>query len=250
MRRSLLVTLCVGFACAPSSPPTAPPDLHSTPPVETVAEPAPAPASTSVPGYPSSPVTPEPTEASAPTQSEQPEPAVAVAVAQASEKAPPLPGPLYRKVDASCGKAKGIGTKLKGFSLKTPKGKTVSHRSYRNRVLLVNFWGTWCKPCLKELPEFDRLYRRYRKHGLTLVAIATDTDPKPVQAFVDKRKLRAKVLIGGEDYAGQYNAPQFPFTYVVDTKGTIVSAYDGYKTECMGKLEADIRSALEARNAK
>lgn len=161
-----------------------------------------------------------------------------------------LPKKLYTKVDAKCGKDKGVGSKLKAFKLNTPAGKAVTHRSYGNRVLLVNFWGTWCKPCLKELPEFDRLYRRYRKHGLVAIAIATDEEAEPVQAFVDSRKLSTRVLIGGEDYAGQYGAPTFPFTYVVDAQGVIRAAYHGYKPECMGKLEADIREQLEKRAAK
>lgn len=162
-------------------------------------------------------------------------------------EAPALPKPLHTKVDASCGKDPGVGQKLKAFSLKSTGGKPVSNRSWGNRVLLVNFWGTWCKPCLKELPEFDQLYRRYRKHGLTLVAIATDEDPAPVQEFIDKRRLAAKVAIGGEDYAGQYSSPKFPFTFVVDTKGVIRASYRGYRPECMGKLEADIREQLEKR---
>ncbi len=161
--------------------------------------------------------------------------------------APALPKALHAKIDASCGKDPGVGQKLKAFSLKGTDGKPISNRSYANRVLLVNFWGTWCKPCLKELPEFDQLYRRYRKHGLTLVAIATDEDPAAVQEFVDKRKLAAKVAIGGEDYAGQYASPKFPFTFVVDTKGVIRASYRGYRPECMGKLEADIREQLEKR---
>lgn len=169
-------------------------------------------------------------------------------------EAPPpkleLPKKVFTKVDAKCGKDKGVGGKLKAFKLQTPGGKAVTHRSYGDRVLLVNFWGTWCKPCLKELPEFERLYRRYRKHGLVVVAIATDEEPEPVQAFVDSRKLSSRVLIGGEEYAGQYGAPTFPFTYVVDPQGVIRASYHGYKPECMGKLEADIREQLEKRAAK
>ena len=177
------------------------------------------------------------------------EPVAGATSAKAVDK-PPLPKAIYSKVNNSCGKDAGVGQRLKGFKLKTTKGKAVSNRSYGSRVLLVNFWGTWCKPCLKELPEFDRLYRRYRKHGLTLVAIATDEDPEPVQEFVDRRRLAARVLIGGEDYAGHYASPKFPFTFVVDSKGVIRASYVGYKPECMGKLEADIRKQLDKRNGK
>ena len=160
----------------------------------------------------------------------------------------PMPKPLYGSVDNSCGKAPGVGQRVKGFKLKTTKGKTISPATYKNRVMLLNFWGTWCKPCLKELPEFSRLYRRYRKHGLTLVAVATDEDSAAVDEFIKSKKISAKVAIGGEGAAGQYGARTFPFTFVVDSKGVIRAAYDGYKPKCMGKLEADIRDQLAKLN--
>ncbi|MBV1861752.1 MAG: TlpA family protein disulfide reductase, partial [Nannocystaceae bacterium] len=183
----------------------------------------------------------------APKPEEPPAPEPTPAAPASGNVATALPKPLFKNVKASCGRDAGVGTKLKSFRLKDLEGKEVTNGRYRKRVMLVNFWGTWCAPCLKELPEFDRLYRRYRKAGMTLVAIATDEDAEPVKQLVAKRKLRAKVLIGGETYAGQYGAPNFPFTYVVDTTGTIVASYHGYKEDCMGKLEDDIRKALEKR---
>lgn len=175
---------------------------------------------------------------------------VATPAADPAPAAAALPKPVYTKIDASCGKDEGIGTKLKPFELASVDGKSSTNKTYAGRVMLVNFWGTWCKPCLKELPEFDQLYRRYRKHGMTLVAIATDEDPGPVKEYIDKRKLAAKVLIGAEDYAGQYGSPKFPFTFIVDERGVIRASYRGYRPECMGKLEADLRKQLEARATK
>lgn len=169
-----------------------------------------------------------------------------------SEKKPrkpaALPKPLYTKADPSCGKGPGIGSPLASFSLPSPDGKTISPAKYRGRVLLVNFWGTWCKPCLEELPTFDRLYRRYRKHGLTLVAVATDEDPEAVREFVARKKLAAKVAYKGEAAANRYGSDRFPFSFVVDPRGVIVASYRGFEPRCLGQLEADIRKALEARN--
>ncbi len=164
---------------------------------------------------------------------------------QRTKKKAGLPGPVHRSVDDSCGKGPALGTKVKPFKLETPGGKAISPGMFRGRVVLLNFWGTWCKPCLEELPEFDRLYRRYRKHGLSLVAVATDEDAEAVQDYLDKRKIAAKVAIGGEKTAAAYGAGQFPFTFVVDADGVIRGSYSGYKEKCMGKLEQDIREELE-----
>ena len=156
-----------------------------------------------------------------------------------------LPAALNTKIDASCGNDPGVGTPAKAFTLKTPDGKDISLASHRGKVVLLNFWGTWCKPCLKELPEFDRLYRRYRKHGLVLIAIATDTEPEKVLEFAAQRKLAAKLALGGEPLAEQYDSTNFPFSLVIDGKGQIRGSYRGYRPECAGKLEQDLRTQLD-----
>lgn len=158
-----------------------------------------------------------------------------------------LPAPLHPKVDDTCGRDAGVGTAALPFALKTADGKDVSMASLRGKVVLLNFWGTWCKPCLKELPEFDRLVRHYRKHGVVLVAIATDTEPEKVLEFARERKIGGKLVLGGEPLAGKYDSPNFPFSFVVDDKGTIRGSYRSYKPECIGKIERDLRTSIEQR---
>ena len=65
--------------------------------------------------------------------------------------------------------------------------------------MLVNFWGTWCEPCLEELPQFERLYRHYRAQGLSLVAIATDEDAQQVRAFAERSGLKTPLVYDGDD---------------------------------------------------
>lgn len=171
--------------------------------------------------------------------------------ATAPKKAPEkleLPPPLFPKIREGCGGAAGVGQRVKSFKLANTSGKTIAPSYYRGRVVLLNFWGTWCKPCLKELPEFSRLYRRYRKYGLTLVAVATDDDVEAVKALIAEKKISAKVAVGGEATAAAYGDRNFPFTFVVDDKGVIRAAYDGYKEGCLGAVERDIREQLEIRN--
>ncbi|MFO7568071.1 MAG: TlpA disulfide reductase family protein [Enhygromyxa sp.] len=168
-----------------------------------------------------------------------------VASAEAKQR-PPLPKPIHKPGDGKCVKKFAVGDKVKNFRLPSLAGdKTISPAGYRKRVVLLNFWATWCKPCLEELPEFDRLYRKYRSHGMTLVAVTTDEDPKPVQAFVDQHKLVAKIALEGDAAASAYDRPQFPFSFVVDGDGTIVAAFDFVDDSCLGDLEQVIRSSLE-----
>ncbi|MCB9704558.1 MAG: redoxin domain-containing protein [Myxococcales bacterium] len=159
----------------------------------------------------------------------------------------PLPSPIFGKGNPSCGRDPGVGQPIKSFSLPLTNGKTVTSQNLKGKVVLLNFWGTWCKPCLKELPEFDRLYRRYRKNGLVLLAIATDTETEGVINFAKDRKLAAKIATGGEELANSYKSPNFPFSFVVDENGIIQASYRGFKPECLGQLEQDIRGQLAAK---
>jgi thiol-disulfide isomerase/thioredoxin len=161
-----------------------------------------------------------------------------------------FPAPLYPEVSADCGSELAVGATVQPFALPSAAGgKTIAPAGYRGRVLLLNFWGTWCAPCLQELPEFDRLYRRYREHGMTLVAVATDEEPAKVLEFAERTKLRAKLALGGEEVAALYGASTFPFTLIVDGDGVVRAAYEGYEPRCLGAIEADLRRELARRNA-
>ena len=241
-RLSLLMIAVVACKPEPAVQLPEPTPPATTPPLEPAAITDPSPDPTPGPGV-EPPATDPPAEPTpAPNIASESTPAP---IASASE---PLPAALHTKIDAKCGNDPGVGTAAKPFTLKTPDGKEISLASYRGKVVLLNFWGTWCKPCLKELPEFDRLYRRYRKHGLVLIAIATDTEPAKVQEFATQRKLAAKLALGGEPLADQYESGNFPFSFVIDAKGQIRGSYRGYKPECAGKLEQDIRTELERRS--
>ena len=239
--------LCVLLACKPepatqAPEPTAPPvaTTDPTPPDPgTITDPQPEPP----PGATGEPPAIEPAEPPVATTNPPAEPTPV-----ATTTSDPLPAALHTKIDSKCGNDPGVGEAAKPFTLKTPDGKEISLANYRGKVVLLNFWGTWCKPCLKELPEFDRLYRRYRKHGLVLIAIATDTEPEKVLEFAAQRKLAAKLALGGEPLAEQYDSTNFPFSLVIDGKGQIRGSYRGYKPECAGKLEQDIRTQLEQRS--
>jgi hypothetical protein len=68
-----------------------------------------------------------------------------------------------------------------------------------------------------------------------------------VLELAKERKISAKLALGGEDLAKQYDSPNFPFSFVVDDKGTIRGSYRSYKPECIGRIEQDIRTSLEQR---
>jgi len=117
------------------------------------------------------------------------------------------------------------------FSLRNLKGNLEGLDDHSGKVIFVNFWATWCIPCVKEMPSFEKLYRRYRSQGLTLLAVSLDKgDSSKVQDFADKHKLSFPILLDTEGVAEKlYPSFSIPFTYVIDKQGRVVARVDGAK---------------------
>ena len=117
------------------------------------------------------------------------------------------------------------------FSLRNLKGNMEGLDDHLGKVIVVNFWATWCVPCVKEMPSFENFYRRYRSQGLTLLAVSLDKgDSTKVQEFADKYKLSFPILLDAEGVAEKlYPSFSIPFTYVIDKQGRVVARVDGAK---------------------
>jgi peroxiredoxin len=117
------------------------------------------------------------------------------------------------------------------FTLRNLQGNLEGLDDHSGKVIIVNFWATWCAPCLKEMPSFETLYRRYRSKGLTLLAVSLDKDgSSKVQEFVDKLQLSFPVLLDTEGVAEKlYPSFTIPFTYVIDKQGRVAARVDGAK---------------------
>ncbi len=118
------------------------------------------------------------------------------------------------------------------FSLRNLKGNLEGLDDHSGKVVIINFWATWCAPCVKEMPSFENLYRRFRSKRLTILAISLDKgDSSKVQEFVDKYKLSFPVLLDTEGIAEKlYPSFTIPFTYVIDRQGRVVARVDGAKS--------------------
>jgi peroxiredoxin len=108
------------------------------------------------------------------------------------------------------------------FTLPTPGGGSFRLADQRGKVVLVNFWATWCPPCLEEMPAMERLWRRHKDAGFVLVAISLDADPKKVPPFVGARKFSFPVALDPRmAIAETYGVRALPSSFVVDREGTM-----------------------------
>jgi len=122
-----------------------------------------------------------------------------------------------------------------------PQGVPQPLAQWRGKVVVLNFWAPWCPPCLKEMPGFVELQRKYGERGLVFVGIALDTREN-VQAYLRENAINYPILLGQDDAAELSGAignrqSALPFSAVIDREGTIVAAQAGMlKEEKLEKL--------------
>lgn len=136
--------------------------------------------------------------------------------------------------------------RLMAASLPDLDGKPQALAQWRGKVMVVNFWATWCSPCLKEIPEFVRMQEKLGKQGLQFVGIAVD-NPVNVREFAIKYRMNYPVLIGEMDAielarAAGNELGGLPFTVIVDRKGQLLGTELGGLNE--QKLTAIIQPAM------
>ena len=135
-------------------------------------------------------------------------------------------GLLWRQLDDDKRSALLDGTTLLALALPDVQGKDQPIGQWKGKVLVVNFWATWCEPCREEMPRFMNLQEQLGANGLQFVGIAVD-QPDKVMRFADDIHLNYPALIGGygaieisKTIGNQFGA--LPFTVVVDRAGRVV----------------------------
>jgi thiol-disulfide isomerase/thioredoxin len=122
---------------------------------------------------------------------------------------------------------------------KTLGGEEFQWAKYRGKVVLVDFWATWCGPCIRELPNVRAVYEKHKAKGFDIVGVSIDQDLDALQAFNDQHKLPWVTLAGEEtqDLAKRYGVRAIPTMMLVDKEGKVVGVAHRVE-ELAGKLEA------------
>jgi cytochrome c biogenesis protein CcmG/thiol:disulfide interchange protein DsbE len=130
------------------------------------------------------------------------------------------------------------------FRLVTIEGKQIDLSEQRGKVVLLDFWATWCVPCQTEVPRFVAFQNQFAKDGFQMIGISMDDSPEPVKKFCSKFKVNYPVAMGTEELAKTYGGVLgLPLTFLIGRDGRIVKQYDG--SADLDAMEREIRKLLE-----
>jgi thiol-disulfide isomerase/thioredoxin len=114
------------------------------------------------------------------------------------------------------------------FVFKDMQGQAQRLQDYRGKWVLINFWATWCAPCLEEVPDLVSLYEAHKRIDLVVIGVALDSTEKSVKEFVAKRNVSYPVVVGNYDLAAQVgDVGVLPTSYLYNPQGELVSFQEG-----------------------
>jgi thiol-disulfide isomerase/thioredoxin len=140
--------------------------------------------------------------------------------------------------------ASSAKTPAPGWKLTDLNGRNVSFSDFRGKVVILDFWATWCVPCRVEIPHFVELQKQYGAKGLAVIGVSLDEQgPDVVKRFVKQFEVNYSMVIGNEKMAEKYGGiVALPTTFVIDRQGRIVSQHIGYDEKAV--FEREIQSLL------
>jgi peroxiredoxin len=116
-----------------------------------------------------------------------------------------------------------VGDRAPDFSIKADDGFTYTQSNFRGKLLILNFWATWCPPCREELPSLDALQRTLGSRGLVVLAVSVDKDEKLYRDFLAANKVAVTTARDpAQDINREYGTVQFPESYIIDRNGKVV----------------------------
>ena len=158
-----------------------------------------------------------------------------------SAEAPVLPSGSMPRASTS---TYGLHSELApDFTRPTWRAVSFASASYRGNVVLLNFWATWCAPCLDEIPTFSLWQQKYRSEGLQVLGVSMDDDAAPVRRAIGKYHVVYPVIMSDEKLLELYGGVLgLPLSFIIDPSGRIVGRFQG-KAD-LTRMEAQLKALL------
>jgi len=137
------------------------------------------------------------------------------------------------------------GDRVPELGLRDLDGRRVTVAALRGKVLLVDFWATWCEPCRQELPFLQKLHERYADQGLVVVGVSVDERVGNVRRYVQREGLGFTILHDREkQVAERFGLDRMPTNYVVDRRGVIRYVNPTFRADHAERIEGQVKRLL------
>jgi len=138
-----------------------------------------------------------------------------------------------------------IGDRAPDFDLQTEDGSGLRLSDYRGKYVLLNFWATWCPPCVQELPSLNRLHQEFEDRGLIVLGVSVDSESEPYRDFLEQWKVAfPTVRDPSMETPSRYGTSRYPETYLISPEGRVLRKYINAQNWMSPEIVNYLRSLL------
>jgi thiol-disulfide isomerase/thioredoxin len=148
-----------------------------------------------------------------------------------------------------CGKEKESSFPLApDFTLRTLDGREITLSELRGKVILLDFWATWCSPCRESIPHLIQLYKTYQKSGLVVIGMNMDRgDIDNVRHFIMSMDIPYPIVVTSNDVDRNYGVTSLPTTILIDKKGRVREKIRGFSSEIAKQITAKVQDLISEK---
>ena len=137
------------------------------------------------------------------------------------------------------------GDKAPNFTITADNGKTVAAHDFGGKLLLLNFWATWCPPCVEEIPGLNEMARQLGPQGLVVLGVSVDKDANAYKQFLQKSPLAYLTARDPDEKINlSYGTIQYPESYLIDRNGRVIEKYISSQPWASPQMLAHVKSLL------
>jgi peroxiredoxin len=138
-----------------------------------------------------------------------------------------------------------VGDRAPSFNLTTENGRKISTGDFGGKLLVLNFWATWCPPCIEEMPSLSDFATQMSKQGVVVLGVSVDKNESAYKSFLQRNRLAFQVARDpGADIPAEYGSFKWPETYVINREGKVVQKYVGPRDWTDPRILNEIRASL------